>query len=119
MPAEQLVELEIVVRGVVLAVPPEPVTALGDEQLLKGLFPVLRTRAARHATEHLTRLATLPPAPQVVAMADPDEKVAVDPGAWKDAVHRTRRTCGGFAHRDGSKRRMPIEHPVQRAQERA
>ena len=68
MPPEQLVELEIVVRRVVVAIPPEPVAAFGDQHLLER---AARDRpgsaAAADALEHLAGLAQLPPGPQVVA----------------------------------------------------
>ena len=86
MAPEELVELEVVVGRVVVAVPPEPVAALGNQQLLEGLLPVCRVRSRRDASEHLPGVAELPPAAEVVAVADPDEEVAVDPRAGKDAV---------------------------------
>ena len=36
MPSEQVVEFRVVIRGVVVAVPPEPVASLGDQNLLGG-----------------------------------------------------------------------------------
>ena len=50
VPAEQVVELEVVVRRMVVAVPPEPVAAFGDQQLLARLlsrFDGLGARPAR------------------------------------------------------------------------
>ena len=54
----------------------------------------------------------------VVAMADPDVEVAVDPGAGEDRRQRLRRTRRRLGHRDGLDVGGVRQRPVQRAQER-
>ena len=79
VPAEQVVEVQIVLGRVVVAVPPAPVAALRDEQLLarpqqrRGIGP----RAGR--LERLACLGELAPGAVVIGVANPHVEVAVDP----------------------------------------
>ena len=76
---EELVELEVVVGRVVVAVPPAPVAALGDQQLFESLLPV-RALAAAEARPYICRASrSCRQARRSSRVADPDEEVAVDP----------------------------------------
>ena len=86
VPAEQVVELEVVLGRVVVAVPPEPVAALGDQQLLARPDERGVVGGRPRRIERLPRLGELAPGPVVVGVADPDVEVAVDPRAREDAV---------------------------------
>ena len=55
--AEQLVELRVVVGRMVVAVPPEPVAAFGDQDFLQGPIPRRRRRPAPARASKVTRAA--------------------------------------------------------------
>jgi hypothetical protein len=114
---EQVVEFEIVVRRVVVAVPPEPVAAFGDENLFPGLSG--RRGVATRRLEGVAGFRQLTPGEMVVAVSDPDVEVAVDPRAGEDAVQLGRRSGGRVAHGDCPQLRMGREPRVQGAEKRS
>ena len=60
-----------------------------------------RGTSRRALIEHRAGIRQLIPRAMVVAMADPDVEVAVDPGAGEDRRQRPRRARRRFGHRDG------------------
>ena len=117
MAAEQVVELEIVGRRMVVAVPPEPVAALSDENLFAGGGE--RGRVGRGRVERRPRFGELAPGPLVVGVPDPDVEVGVDPGAGKDRHELPRRHGAGLGHRHGPQFGVRRETAIEGAQKRA
>ena len=97
MLAKERVELAVVRRRVVVAVPPEPVAALGGENRVERDATALRTELGRPRREALTELAQLGPGAAVVAVAHPDTEVGVDPRPRKEPCERL-----GWASRRGA-----------------
>ena len=121
MAPKQIVELEIVGRRMIVAVPPEPVAALGDEHF----FPRFGDRGGvgrRRLVQGLPRVCELTPAALIVGMADPDVEVGVDPRSGEDARQfgrRRRRFRAGFAHRHSPQLGVSGEPAVYGPEERA
>ena len=115
---EQVVELEIVLGGMVVAVPPEPVAPFRDEHFLAGACDGAGIGGPGRL-ERLARIGQLAPGALIVAMADPDVEVRVDPRTREDAGQVGFRAPARLAHRDGPKLRMGGEPPVQGAQKRS
>jgi hypothetical protein len=66
------------VRGVIVAIPPEPVRAFRNQHLLPGA----RQGVGRHiggAVERAPRVGKLTPRALIVAVTNPDIKVCIDP----------------------------------------
>src|SRR5689334_12595290 len=93
----EVVECLIVGRRVIVAVPPAPVAAFRDEQLLAGRPQVRRTGS--RGLECGARVCKLAPRALIVGVADPDVEVPVDPRPWKDAAQLTRCSRARLAHR--------------------
>ena len=117
MPAEQVVELEVVLGGMIVAVPPEPVAALGDEHFVAGARDGAGVGLPGRL-ERLARIGQLAPGALIVAMADPDVEVRVDPRSREDAGQFGFRAPARLAHRDRPELWMGGEPPVKRAQKR-
>ena len=78
--AEEVVE-NVDIGGVIfLAVPPEPVAALGDVQEFLDLADLPAVEAAFGGAEGVPGFLEQLPGPLVVVVADPDVEIAVDPG---------------------------------------
>ena len=81
MEPEEIVEILVVRRAEVLAVPPEPVAPFGYVELLPGQvtrMPALRLQVPAGPGEHLPGLP-------VLLVADPDRKIVVDPRSGVEA----------------------------------
>src|SRR5579859_1049262 len=92
MLAVQLVKITIILRVVLRAVPPIPITAFGNQQLFKGQAFLLRRCLARILSEEITRGGEAVPGSIVLRRANPYIKVGVDPGPWKNCIEPLGRT---------------------------
>ncbi len=118
---EQLVEIAVVRRGMVVAVPPAPVAPLGRVDRPPGLFPrrgsQARFRLALH--QNVARRGEPLPCEIVLLVPDPDLEVVVDPRSREDR----REGFGGrvlsqiirYGRRDDPV--FPFESAVQRPEE--
>jgi len=117
VPPEELVELEVVLGGMIVTVPPEPVAPFRDEHFLAGACEGAGIgRTGR--LERLVRIGQLAPGALIVAMTDPDVEVRVDPRSREDGGQVGFRATARLAHRDGPELGMAGEPPVERAQKR-
>ena len=116
--AEQVVELAVVVRVVVVAVPPAPVAAFGDEQFLARRRQRLGAGGAGGVLERAAGARQLAPGAAIVGVADPDVEVGVDPRAGMQAGSRSVGAGAGLGHRHRAQRRVSLQPAVERAQER-
>src|SRR5215471_18425377 len=97
----------------VVAVPPEPVAAFGDEHLLASLgHRDLIDGPARRGVQYGSGVSQLAPPFLVVDMADPDVEVRVDPGTGKDAGQLTDRRGAALGHRDRPQLRVSLEPAI-------
>src|SRR5262245_38730780 len=117
MPPEQLVELEIVVGRVVVAIPPEPIASFRDQHLFTGAGKGRFRKTWRRALERATGSHQLPPGAVVVGMSDPDVEVAVDPRPRKDGRQRFGGPRTRLAHRYRPQFGMGGQLAVKRAKE--
>src|SRR5258708_4679754 len=101
----------------VVAVQPEPVASLGDQDLLAGPGRDNGVRG-RWRVERRAGPGKLTPGSLIVPVPDPDVEIRVDPGSGKNARQLGLRAAAGFAHRHGPKLGMAREPAVQSAQER-
>ena len=120
MPPEQIVELQIVRGRVIVAVPPEPITAFRDQQLLVRLGQRGFIDASRpgRAVERRVSIGQLSPRLLVVRVADPDVEVRVDPGPGEDPRQFLFRSLARLRHRHGSHLRMTGQATIERPEER-
>ena len=116
--SEQIVEFEVVLRRMIVAVPPEPVAPLGDQHFLAGAGGD-RGVGASGRIERRAGCGQLTPGSLIVPVSDPDVEVCVDPGSGKNASQLGLRAATRLAHRHGSKLGMARETAVEGAQERA
>src|SRR5260221_14155124 len=115
MSPEQIVEF-LVVRGrMVIAVPPEPVAAFGNQNLFASLSPGLVVGLA-DAVKDVARLGQLTPSSTVIGMADPDVKIRVDPRTGKNARQALVRTAARLRHGHRPKFGMAREALIQGAE---
>src|SRR5262245_39669367 len=99
----------------IVAVPPEPVAALGDQHLFARLSKRCRI-GRRRSVERKTRLRELVPGAPIVVVADPDIEVGVDPRAGKDRLQLPPGRVDRLTHRDRPQLGMVRETTVQGAQ---
>src|SRR5262249_54882350 len=80
--------------GVLVAVPPEPVAALGDVDLFPGALDVLESYPALRGTQAQVLAGDVQGVPGsiILLVADPDGKVVVDPAprkqVWQSIARR-------------------------------
>src|SRR5262249_54212097 len=88
--AKQIVEQAVERAGVVVAVPPEPVRALGNVDLLPGLGECRRVMPARAllGEQELARDMQFVPAAVVLGMTDPDGEILADPAPGEEPLQR-------------------------------
>src|SRR5690606_2716493 len=86
--AEQLVKQAVQRRGMVVAVPPEPVAPLGDVEFFPGTPQAVFLDAAPrvHLLEVLSGLMDGIPGAVVLLMTDPDGEVVGDPASGEELV---------------------------------
>src|SRR5262245_52166030 len=116
MPPEQIVELEIVRRRVIVAVPPAPVAAFRDQDLLPCARQV-RGRA-RGFLERGPGVRELTPRALVVLMADPDVEISIDPRPRKDVRQLPRCSRARLGDSDAAELGMCGQASVERSEER-
>src|SRR4051794_28234074 len=117
MPPEQVVELQVVIRRMIVAVPPAPVAAFGNQDLLARFAERDGVHAAvAGAFECLAGLGQLAPGPPVVRVPDPDIEIRINPGPGKNRRQVAPPTRTAFGHGDGAQLRVTREAAVQGAQ---
>src|SRR6185437_10299130 len=79
MLAIEFVEVTIIRRMMLRAVPPVPIAALCNHQLFKGKFPLLIRDCRRAMLIKVARIGKIIPRAIVFGSADPNVKVCVDP----------------------------------------
>src|SRR5205823_3443797 len=108
--------------GVVLAIPPEPVRALGDVDLLPGPGHGGRVVPARALLGDQDRAGTVQgiPAAVVLGMSDPDGEIVADPAPGVEPLQRAlrRMLAEEFADADRPDPRVADRPLVDRAEER-
>src|SRR5687768_15095513 len=102
----------------VVPVPPEPVAAFSDQELLPGAVHRGRGQVRRRIVQRAPRVGQLTPRTMVIWVADPDVEITVNPGSreYRWQAFRSPGTC--LAHRHGAQLGMGGQPSVQRAQER-
>src|SRR5207245_3583860 len=117
---EQIVELQIVRRRVIVAVPPEPIAAFCDQQFLVrlGQRGWIDTGGPGCAVERRVGIRQLTPGLLVVRVADPDVEVRVDPRPGEDPRQLLSRPRARLRHRNGPQLRMTGQAPVERPETR-
>src|ERR1700730_3965317 len=79
MLAVKLVEIAIVGRMVLRPVPPVPIAAFGDEDLLEGQFALRLADVGGILRVELPSVGHIIPSSIVLGRADPDVEVCIDP----------------------------------------
>ncbi len=122
MRAEQGIELFLVRALVVIAVPPEPVARLGDQDFIPRLIETRRRQAAApdRFLEALAHATKLRPRAILLGVPHPDREVRSDPGSDRDV---TQRLLGLGAlerlpHRHGLDAPLTRQPVVERVEER-
>ncbi len=121
--AEEFVELGAVLGVVLRAIPPVPVAAFRNHQLLEGKLALVGGEPAAFpgsddAIIRFTRLQQQVPSLIVFFRADPDIEVGVNPGARMDAREFTGRYAGQrLADRDRFDVRRLRDAGVKRVEE--
>src|SRR4029450_10937977 len=99
----------------VVAVPPEPIAAFGNQVFFGGTGQPVGTDTRRRL-ERLPCLSQLAPRALIVSVADPDVEVRVDPRARKNARQFPARLGARFGHRHGPELGVLGQQPVERAE---
>ena len=119
--AIQRVEVLVVGRMMLRAVPPVPVAALGDQQFFPRQLSLRLRNPMRVAVVVVARLGQQVPRPVVLGSANPHVEVGVDPRAGHQAL-QSAEVLGivpldGFADGDGLDLRIALQPIVEAAQE--
>src|ERR1700756_1805854 len=119
MLAIQLVEFAIVGGVVFRAVPPVPVTALGDENFFPSQLLLLRGTAGRIFGVEVAGMVEVVPGTVVLGGSDPDVVVSVDPRAGNNFTEDVKFfvTCDRFRDGHGFDFGIALEGIVKAAQE--
>ena len=116
--AEEIVEFCVMVRRMVVAVPPEPVAAFGDQQLLPGQGATCWRKRSAVRIEGASRGGELLPGAMIVPMSRPDVKVGVDPGTGEHGLQSAGVAAHGLRHRHSLDVQGRLEFAVQSPQKR-
>src|SRR4029450_10429142 len=99
----------------VVAVPPEPVAAFGNQDFFAGTGQPVGTDP-RRGLERLPCLSQLAPRALIVSVADPDVQLRVAPRARENAGQFSARLVARFGHRHGPELGVLGQQPVERAE---
>ncbi len=104
----------------VVAIPPEPVAAFGDQKIFAGLGCGRGVHVLRfvRSVERRPCGGPLTPRRLIVSVPDPDVEVRVDPRAGEDAGQLRTAGAGSLGHGHGPQLGVVGQAAVQRAQER-
>ena len=118
VPPEQIVELQVVRRRMVVAVPPEPVAAFGDQHL----FARPRDGGGVHAggrVQRLARVGQLAPRALIVGVAESRCRSSRRSTTRERCPAAPARVPARLPHRDGPELGVRGQAAIERAQERA
>src|SRR5215469_9678715 len=86
MLAVELVEVAVIRRVMLRPIPPIPVTALGDQDLVKRQLALRLSGPSRILRIELARVIEVIPCTIILRRADPYIKVRVDPRSWHQRI---------------------------------